>query len=141
VSVILRARRNEHERKASYCDELILDAATNRVTARGRLLKLRGGEYRLLEFLMANPGRAFNRNQLLARVWGDEREVDERSVDVNVRRLRKILSERGYDAYIQTVRGFGYRFAPPQFDADGGLDAPALGVDERAAGAKEPKGR
>ncbi len=58
-------------------------------------------------------GESFNRTQLLAHVWGDDSDVDERTVDVNVQRLRKILSEaRAYRAYIQTVRGFGYRFAP-----------------------------
>jgi len=113
VSVILRARRGEPQRSALACEGLILDAETNRVTARGRLLNLRGVEYRLLEFLMTHQGRTFNRNQLLAQVWGDDSEVDERTVDVNVQRLRKILTEPGYEAYIQTVRGFGYRFAPP----------------------------
>ena len=91
----------------------MLDSPTNRVTARGRPLNLRGVEYRLLEFLMSHPGRTFNRTQLLAQVWGDDSEVDERTVDVNVQRLRKILDEPGYGAYIQTVRGFGYRFARP----------------------------
>jgi two-component system phosphate regulon response regulator PhoB len=113
VSAILRSRRSEQQRAALTCDELILDAETNRVTARGRLLNLRGVEYRLLEFLMTHQGRTFNRNQLLAQVWGDDCDVDERTVDVNVQRLRKILTETGYEAYIQTVRGFGYRFAPP----------------------------
>ncbi len=96
---------------ALSCDELVLDAATNRVTARGQSVNLRGVEYRLLEFLMSHPGRTFNRTQLLAHVWGDDSDVDERTVDVNVQRLRKILTEPGYEAYIQTVRGFGYRFA------------------------------
>ena len=77
------------------------------------MLNLRGVEYRLLEFLMSHPGRTFNRTQLLAQVWGGDSEVDERTVDVNVQRLRKILTEPGYEAYIQTVRGFGYRFAAP----------------------------
>jgi two-component system phosphate regulon response regulator PhoB len=113
VSAILRMRRSEHQRSALNCDELVLDADTNRVTARGRSLNLRGVEYRLLEFLMTNQGRTFNRNQLLAHVWGDDSDVDERTVDVNVQRLRKILTEPGYGTYIQTVRGFGYRFAPP----------------------------
>jgi two-component system phosphate regulon response regulator PhoB len=113
VLTLLRARRGEQQRAALACDELILDAETNRVTARGRLLNLRGVEYRLLEFLMTHQGRTFNRNQLLAQVWGDDCEVDERTVDVNVQRLRKILTEPGYESYIQTVRGFGYRFAPP----------------------------
>ncbi len=115
VYAVLRVPAHEAQQPALCCDELILDAATNRVTARGKLLNLRGVEYRLLEFLMAHTGRTFNRNQLLAHVWGDDSEVDERTVDVNVQRLRKVLSEPGYEAYIQTVRGFGYRFAaPPQ---------------------------
>jgi two-component system phosphate regulon response regulator PhoB len=113
VSVVLRPHPHERQQPSLSCDELVLDALTNRVTARGQLMNLRGVEYRLLEFLMAHPGRTFNRTQLLAQVWGDDSEVDERTVDVNVQRLRKILSEPGYEAYIQTVRGFGYRFASP----------------------------
>jgi two-component system, OmpR family, phosphate regulon response regulator PhoB len=113
VYSVLRCHPHEMQESALSCDDLVLDGATNRVTAQGRLLNLRGVEYRLLEFLMAHPGRAFNRTQLLAQVWGGDSEVDERTVDVNVQRLRKILAEPGYEAYIQTVRGFGYRFASP----------------------------
>ena len=113
VAAVLRSRRLEEQQGSLTCNELVLDASTNRVTARGRALNLRGVEYRLLEFLMAHPGRTFNRNQLLAQVWGDDSEVDERTVDVNVQRLRKILADPGYESYIQTVRGFGYRFSPP----------------------------
>ena len=113
VCAVLRVRHHERQQPALECDELVLDSPTNRVTARGRLLNLRGVEYRLLEFLMSHQGRTFNRAQLLVQVWGDDSEVDERTVDVNVQRLRKILDEPGYGAYIQTVRRFGYRFARP----------------------------
>jgi two-component system phosphate regulon response regulator PhoB len=113
VCSVLRSHQYEDQHSALSCDELVLDGSTNRVTAQGKLLNLRGVEYRLLEFLMSHPGRTFNRTQLLAQVWGDDSEVDERTVDVNVQRLRKILAEPGYEAYIQTVRGFGYRFAAP----------------------------
>jgi two-component system, OmpR family, phosphate regulon response regulator PhoB len=113
VSVLLRAHPHVAHHPALSCDELVLDAATNRVTVSGRPLNLREVEYRLLEFLMSHRGRTFNRTQLLSEVWGDDSEVDERTVDVNVQRLRKILTAPGYEAYIQTVRGFGYRFAPP----------------------------
>jgi two-component system phosphate regulon response regulator PhoB len=113
ICVLLRRQLYQSSRVALECDDLVLDAATNRVTAQGRLMNLRGVEYRLLEFLMSHRGRTFNRTQLLSRVWGGDCEVDERTVDVNVQRLRKILSEGGYEAYIQTVRGFGYRFAAP----------------------------
>ena len=113
VSAVLRVRSYEIRQPALTYDDLVLDGSTNRVTARGQLLNLRGVEYRLLEFLMSHAGRTFNRTQLLAHVWGDDSEVDERTVDVNVQRLRKILSEPGYESYIQTVRGFGYRFSAP----------------------------
>jgi two-component system phosphate regulon response regulator PhoB len=113
VCAVLRVRHHERRQPALECDELVLDSPTNRVTARGRLLNLRGVEYRLLEFLMSHQGRTFNRAQLLVQVWGDDSEVDERTVDVNVQRLRKILDQPGYGAYIQTVRRFGYRFARP----------------------------
>jgi two-component system phosphate regulon response regulator PhoB len=113
VCTVLRCHHGEGRASELSCDELVLDGATNRVSAQGKLLNLRGVEYRLLEFLMSHPGRTFNRTQLLAQVWGGDSEVDERTVDVNVQRLRKILTEPGYEAYIQTVRGFGYRFAAP----------------------------
>jgi two-component system, OmpR family, phosphate regulon response regulator PhoB len=113
VCGVLRAHAQQADHQALCRDDLVLDASTNRVTAQGKLVPVRGIEYRLLEFLMSHSGRTFNRTQLLSRVWGDDKEVDERTVDVNVQRLRKILSERGYESYIQTVRGFGYRFAPP----------------------------
>jgi two-component system phosphate regulon response regulator PhoB len=113
VSALLRCHVKQANQAALECDELVLDAAANRVTAQGKLMNLRGVEYRLLEFLMSHCGRTFNRTQLLGQVWGGDCEVDARTVDVNVQRLRKILSGVGYEGYIQTVRGFGYRFAPP----------------------------
>jgi len=113
VFAVLRCRAREPQRSTLSCDSLELDAVSNRVTAHGKPVQLRGIEYRLLEFLMSNPGRTFNRGQLLAQVWGGDAAVDERTVDVNVQRLRKILSDSGYEAYVQTIRGFGYRFAAP----------------------------
>ena len=113
VTAVLRVRLHEPRNHALSCDELVLDAATNRVTAHGRLVNLRRVEYRLLEFLMSHPGRTFDRAQLLAQVWGDDCDVNGRTVDVNVQRVRKLLAETGYEAYIQTVRGIGYRFATP----------------------------
>jgi two-component system phosphate regulon response regulator PhoB len=123
VCAVLRSRHLDPQPSTLICDSLVLDAATNRVTARGQLVNLRGIEYRLLEFLMSNLGKAFSRKQLLAQVWDDDTEVDGRTVDANVQRLRKILSESGFEAYVQTVRGFGYRFAPP---TQLRTDAPAL---------------
>ena len=90
---------------------LELDAAGHRVVAGGAEIRLGPTEYRLLRFLMAHPDRVYSRAQLLDRVWGANVYVEERTVDVHVRRLRKALEEQGADAYIQTVRGAGYRFS------------------------------
>jgi two-component system, OmpR family, phosphate regulon response regulator PhoB len=119
VAAVLRSRKAESRDSVISCNELVLDKTTNHVTVCGQALHLRGAEYRLLEFLMSHPGRAFNRKQLLAQVWGKEIELDERTIDVNVQRLRKYLVAPGYEKYIQTVRGLGYRFAHP---ADPGLE-------------------
>ncbi len=90
---------------------LELDAAGHRVVAGGSEIRLGPTEYRLLRFLMAHPDRVYSRTQLLDRVWGANVYVEERTVDVHVRRLRKALAEQGADGYIQTVRGAGYRFS------------------------------
>jgi two-component system phosphate regulon response regulator PhoB len=81
------------------------------VTANGIEIRLGPTEYRLLHFLMTHPDRVYSRSQLRDRVWGANGNVEERTVDVHVRRLRKALAEHGADAYIQTVRGAGYRFS------------------------------
>jgi two-component system, OmpR family, phosphate regulon response regulator PhoB len=109
-NAVLRMRAHDRNHAALSFERLTLNTATNRVTAQGLLLNVRGAEYRLLEFLMSHPGRTFNRTQLLAQVWAGDKDIDQRTVDVNVQRLRKILAKPGYEACIQTVRGFGYRF-------------------------------
>jgi two-component system phosphate regulon response regulator PhoB len=90
---------------------LELDEAGHRVVSAGQEIKLGPTEYRLLQFLMTHSERVYSRAQLLDRVWGANVYVEERTVDVHVRRLRKVLSESGADGYIQTVRGAGYRFS------------------------------
>jgi two-component system phosphate regulon response regulator PhoB len=110
INAVLRMRAHDENHAALSFERLMLNTATNRVTAQGVPLNLRGAEYRLLAFLMSHPGRTFNRTQLLAQVWAGDEDIDERTVDVNVQRLRKILAQPGYEACIQTVRGFGYRF-------------------------------
>ncbi len=110
INAVLRMRAHHEGLAALSFERLTLNTATNRVTAQWQPLNVRGAEYRLLEFLMSHPGRTFNRTQLLAQVWAGDNGLDERTVDVNVQRLRKILAKPGYQACIQTVRGFGYRF-------------------------------
>jgi two-component system phosphate regulon response regulator PhoB len=111
VAAVLRSRAHENRPSVINSNELVLDSSASRVTFRGQLLSLRAVEYRLLEFLMSHPGTTFNRTQLLAEIWGGDPELGERTIDVTVQRLRKVLVERGIERRIQTVRGFGYRFA------------------------------
>ncbi len=89
---------------------LRLDPATHRVSGNGRVLDLGPTEFRLLHFFMTHAERVHTRTQLLDQVWGDQVFVEERTVDVHIRRLRKALEESGHDALIETVRGTGYRF-------------------------------
>ena len=108
-AVLRRAKASDGE--TIRAGVLELDTAGHRVTAEGVDVKLGPTEYRLLRFLMTHPDRVYSRTQLLDRVWGANVYVEERTVDVHVRRLRKALADAGADEYIQTVRGAGYRFS------------------------------
>ncbi|MCC5860389.1 MAG: phosphate regulon transcriptional regulator PhoB [Gammaproteobacteria bacterium] len=90
---------------------LTLDAAGHRVSVGDEAVALGPTEYRLLSFFMQHPDRVYSRTQLLDRVWGGNVYVEERTVDVHIRRLRKALTPSGCDRLIQTVRGAGYRFS------------------------------
>ncbi|HHJ14351.1 MAG TPA: phosphate regulon transcriptional regulatory protein PhoB [Gammaproteobacteria bacterium] len=90
---------------------LVLDLAAHRVRVGGQEVELAPAEFRLLSFFMAHPERVFSRGQLLDQVWGRGVFIEERTVDVHIRRLRKSLSGEGCDTCIQTVRGAGYRFS------------------------------
>jgi two-component system phosphate regulon response regulator PhoB len=94
--------------------ELKLDGASHRVSVAAAEVALGPTEYRLLEFFMHHRDRVYSRAQLLDRVWGGNVYVEERTVDVHIRRLRKALTPYGYDQFIRTVRGAGYRFSPGQ---------------------------
>ena len=88
-----------------------LDPTSHIVTASDKVCEMGPTEFRLLHFFMTHPERVYSRSQLLDFVWGDQVYVEERTVDVHIRRLRKALSESGCDSLIQTVRGAGYRFS------------------------------
>jgi two-component system phosphate regulon response regulator PhoB len=90
---------------------LRMDRAAHRVSVNGADVQLGPTEYRMLEFFMLNPERVYTRAQLLDRVWGGNVYVEERTIDVHIRRLRKALEEVTMDHLIQTVRGSGYRFS------------------------------
>lgn len=83
----------------------------HRVQINGKAVNISPTEYRLLEFFLTNPDRLYTRSQLLDHVWGRHSSIEERTVDVHIRRLRKLLAEFEKESLIQTVRGFGYRFS------------------------------
>lgn len=97
-------------------NELVLNTSDHRCMISGELIKLGPLEFRLLSFFLQHRDRVYSRDELLSRVWGENTYVDERTVDVHVRRLRKSLSKGGYDRYIQTVHGSGYRFSTKVHD-------------------------
>lgn len=109
-AVMRRVRPHDGETETEISG-LRIDHASHRVSANSTKVDVAPTEYRLLEFLMRHPERAFSRAQLLDQVWGDQVYVEERTVDVHVRRLRKALEPTGHDRLLQTVRGVGYRFS------------------------------
>jgi two-component system phosphate regulon response regulator PhoB len=111
INAVLRRSLPGGTEERISIDGLVLDGASHRVTVGEQTVALGPTEYRLLSFFMTHPERVYSRNQLLDRVWGGNVYVEERTVDVHIRRLRKALGAFGYDKYIQTVRGAGYRFS------------------------------
>jgi two-component system, OmpR family, phosphate regulon response regulator PhoB len=108
IKAVLRRRAPELSGDAVEIDGLRLDPASRRVTAGEHRLTLSPAEFRLLHFLLTHPGRVYSRTQLLDHVWGDHVYIEERTVDVHIRRLRKALEPSGHDKLIDTVRGAGY---------------------------------
>jgi len=111
IQAVLRRSAPAGSEERVAVDGLTLDQAGHRVLASGRTISLGPTEYRLLAFLMTHPDRVYSRGQLLDRVWGGNVYVEERTVDVHIRRLRKALEPSGHDRLVQTVRGAGYRFS------------------------------
>jgi len=91
--------------------DLVMDLDSHRVLAGDRPVNMGPTEFRILKLFMSTPGRAWSRAQLLAEIWADGQTVEERTVDVHIRRLRKALEPGGHANYVQTVRGHGYRFS------------------------------
>lgn len=111
IRAVLRRVKAAPNGEALKADGLVLDPVSHRVTSNDQAVELGPTEYRLLHFFMRHPDRVFGRSQLLDRVWGSGVYVEERTVDVHIRRLRKALTPGGHDKLIQTVRGAGYRFS------------------------------
>jgi len=111
IRAVLRRSSLQGEDAVLSANGLVLDTVSHRVSAGEAMVELGPTEYRLLEFFMSHPERVYSRNQLLDRVWGSNVYVEERTVDVHIRRLRKALEPHRRDELIQTVRGSGYRFS------------------------------
>ncbi len=111
INAVLRRAGPQGAGELVEYEGLRLDQASHRVLVGERTVALGPTEYRMLEFFMTHPERVYSREQLLDRVWGGNVYVEERTIDVHIRRLRKALEEFGYDRLIQTVRGAGYRFS------------------------------
>jgi two-component system phosphate regulon response regulator PhoB len=114
IKAVLRRRAPEMAQEPLVAGALTLDPMTHRVTVDGATVPLGPTEFRLLRFLMARPERVHSRAQLLDQVWGNDAYIEERTVDVHIRRLRQALEPAGQDGLIETVRGSGYRLALPR---------------------------
>jgi two-component system phosphate regulon response regulator PhoB len=111
INAVLRRTTPVEGTERIDVEGLVLDQSSQRVSSGERTVALGPTEYRMLAFFMTHPERVYTREQLLDRVWGGNVYVEERTIDVHIRRLRKALEEYGYDRLIQTVRGSGYRFS------------------------------
>jgi len=108
IRAVLRRRKPQHGDAPVEIAGLRLDPAAHRVSGNGRTLSLGPTEFRLLHYLLTHPNRVYSRTQLLDEIWGDHVFIEERTVDVHIRRLRQALAPSRHDALIETVRGSGY---------------------------------
>ncbi len=111
IKAVLRRASSVAAEKAIEVEGLCLDPVSHRISADDHPVDMGPTEYRLLEFFMSHQERAYSRTQLLDQVWGANVYVEDRTIDVHIRRLRKALAPFDYDRFIQTVRGTGYRFS------------------------------
>ena len=117
IAAVLRRYAPGGEDETISSNGLKIDLAGHRVFADGSDVQLGPTEYKMLSFFMGHPDRVYSRAQLLDRIWGGNVYVEDRTVDVHIRRLRKALEPHGFDKMIQTVRGAGYRFSGTQAHA------------------------
>jgi two-component system, OmpR family, phosphate regulon response regulator PhoB len=110
IQAVLRRRAPELSREAVGIEGLVLNPAARTVIGNGRELRMGPTEFQLLHFLMTHTDRVYGRAQILDHVWGDHVFIEDRTVDVHIRRLRDALAPSGHDDLVETVRGAGYRF-------------------------------
>jgi two-component system phosphate regulon response regulator PhoB len=110
IRAVIRRSSPTNDRGQLVVGKLTIDTMSRRVLHNGEEIRMGPTEYRLLEFFMSHAGRAYSRSQILDHVWGTNAYLEERTVDVHIRRLRKALEPSDTSQYLQTVRGHGYRF-------------------------------
>lgn len=111
IQAVLRRTEKIGNQVIISVEGLTINLTSHIVTIHDQIVKMSSTEYRLLEFFIKHQDRVYSRNQLLDHVWGSNTYVEERTVDVHIRRLRKVLSPYNHDFLVQTVRGSGYRFS------------------------------
>jgi two-component system phosphate regulon response regulator PhoB len=111
IKAVLRRKAPELTEDLLKINGLELDPVSHRVTGNNKPLEMGPTEFRLLHFFMSNPERVYSRSQLLDKVWGSQIFIEDRTVDVHIRRLRNILAQSQHEGLIQTVRGSGYRLS------------------------------
>ena len=111
IKALLRRRSPELINEPIIIDALVLDPGSHKVQVDNKKINIGPTEFKLLHFLMKNSDRVYSRNQILDKIWGNKSVIDDRTVDVHIKRLRAALKNSHYDKMIQTVRGSGYRFS------------------------------
>jgi len=111
IKVLIRRRSPELVNDPIIAEGLVLDPKSHRVQVNNKTITIGPTEFKLLHFFMKNNNRVYSRNQILDKIWGNNSVIDDRTVDVHIKRLRDVLKQSGYDKFIQTVRGTGYRFS------------------------------
>lgn len=111
IRAVLRRSGKSQGQPQIVMGDLILDTEQHRLSINDQPVEVSPTEFRLMHFFMTHPNKVYSRSQLLDQVWGRSVYIEERTIDVHIRRLRKILEEFGREDVVQTVRGFGYRFS------------------------------
>jgi two-component system phosphate regulon response regulator PhoB len=111
IKAMLRRRASDAPEQPIAVDQLVFDPISHHVSIGGKAVAMGPTEFRLLGFFLSHQDRVYSRDQILDRVWGGNAYMDERTVDVHIRRLRKALEVAHHDRFVQTVRGAGYRFS------------------------------
>jgi len=111
IKALIRRRSPELLNDPIMSEGIALDPKSHRVKVDNKYINIGPTEFKLLHFFMKNNNHVYSRNQILDKIWGNKSEIDDRTVDVHIKRLREVLKQSGYDKLIQTVRGAGYRLS------------------------------